>query len=75
MSKNIKGITIKIGGDTTELSKALKDVNSIVAKSNSELKSLNQALKLDPEYHNGMLRMSFNVIDKNVIKITFILTF
>ena len=48
-SKNIKGITIKIGGDTTELTKALKDVNGVIAKSNSELKSLNQALKLDPK--------------------------
>lgn len=68
MSKNIKGITIKIGGDTTELSKALKDVNSIVAKSNSELKSLNQALKLDPK--NTELLSQKQEVLKNNIKAT-----
>ncbi len=68
MAKNIKGITIKIGGDTTELSKALKDVNSIVAKSNSELKSLNQALKLDPK--NTELLSQKQEVLKNNIKAT-----
>ena len=67
-SKNIKGITIKIGGDTTELSKALKDVNGIVAKSNSELKSLNQALKLDPK--NTELLSQKQEVLKNNIKAT-----
>ena len=64
-SKNIKGIVIKIGGDTTELSKALKDVNSIVAKSNSELKSLNQALKLDPK-NTELLSQKQEVLRNNI---------
>ena len=64
-SKNIKGITIRIGGDTTELSKALKDVNSIVAKSNSELKSLNQALKLDPK-NTELLSQKQEVLRNNI---------
>ena len=64
-SKNIKGITIKIGGDTTELSKALKDVNGIVAKSNSELKSLNQALKLDPK-NTELLSQKQEVLRNNI---------
>ena len=64
-NKNIKGITIKIGGDTTELSKALKDVNSIVAKSNSELKSLNQALKLDPK-NTELLSQKQEVLRNNI---------
>ena len=68
MSKNIKGITIKIGGDTTELSKALKDVNSVIAKSNSELKSLNQALKLDPK--NTELLAQKQEVLQNSIKAT-----
>lgn len=67
-SKNIKGIVIKIGGDTTELSKALKDVNSIVAKSNSELKDLNKALKLDPK--NVELLSQKQEVLKNNIKAT-----
>ena len=49
MASNIKGITIKIGGETTELQKALKDVNKQVYSLNSDLKNLNQALKLDPK--------------------------
>lgn len=47
--KTIKGITVTIGGDTTELNKALQDSNK---KSNSlqkELNQVNKALKLDPK--------------------------
>ena len=64
-NKNIKGITIKIGAETTELTKALKDVNSIVAKSNSELKSLNQALKLDPK-NTELLSQKQEVLRNNI---------
>ena len=67
-NKNIKGITIKIGGDTTELTKALKDVNGVIAKSNSELKNLNQALKLDPK--NTELLAQKQEVLKNNIKAT-----
>lgn len=48
-NKNIKGITIEIGGETTKLEKALKNVNSVVYSTNKEIKQLNQALKLDPK--------------------------
>lgn len=48
-NKNIKGITIEIGGETTKLEKALKNVNSVVYSTNNEIKQLNQALKLDPK--------------------------
>ena len=44
----IQGITIEIGGDTTGLNKALKDVNSTIGKSKSELKDVEKLLKLDP---------------------------
>ena len=64
-SKNIKGITIKIGGDTTELTKALKDVNSVISKSNSELKNLNQALKLDPK-NTELLAQKQDVLKNNI---------
>ena len=67
-SKNIKGITIKIGGDTTELTKALKDVNNVIQKSNTELKSLNQALKLDPK--NTELLAQKQEVLQNSIKAT-----
>lgn len=48
MANNIKGITIEIGGDTTGLDKALKNVNQQAKNTQSELKEINKALKLDP---------------------------
>ena len=48
-SKNIKGITIDIGGNTAPLSKALKGINSTSRNLQSELKEVNKLLKLDPK--------------------------
>lgn len=45
---SIKGITIKIGGDTTGFDKALKETNKKSRELESELKVVNKALKLDP---------------------------
>lgn len=44
----MKGITIKIGGDTTGLDKALKETNKKSRELESELKAVDKALKLDP---------------------------
>lgn len=48
MANNIKGITIEIGGDTSPLDKALKEVNKTSRNLQSELKEVNRQLKLDP---------------------------
>lgn len=48
MAGNIKGMTIEIGGNTAPLDKALKEVNSEVKKTQSELTQVNKLLKLDP---------------------------
>ena len=64
-SKNIKGITIKIGGETTELQKALKGVDQQVYSLNSDLKSLNQALKLDPK-NTELLAQKQEVLGRNI---------
>lgn len=48
MPDRIKGITIEIGGDTTGLSKALKDVNGDLRTAQNGLKDVNSLLKLDP---------------------------
>lgn len=45
---SIKGITIKIGGDTTGLDKVLKETNKKSRELESELKAVDKALKLDP---------------------------
>lgn len=48
MANKIKGITIQIGGDTTKLDKALADTNKQIKTTQSELKAVEKALKLDP---------------------------
>jgi phage-related minor tail protein len=47
-SGNIKGITIQIGGDTTELGKALKAPEADIASLSKELKEIDNALKFNP---------------------------
>ena len=51
-SQRIKGITIAIGGDTTELTKALHEVDNAVKNTQSNLRDINKALKLDPSNVN-----------------------
>ena len=46
--KEIKGITIELGGDTTKLQDALKDVESKLRSTQAALKDVNKLLKLDP---------------------------
>lgn len=49
MAKNyLSGITLKIGGDTTDLSKAMQQPNKEAQDLQSKLSAINQALKLDP---------------------------
>lgn len=48
MAGNIKGITIEFRGDTTNLQKALRQVNSETAKIDKELKNVNKSLKFNP---------------------------
>ena len=45
----IKGITIKIGGDTTELGKAMESVNKQSDTLSNELREINRMLKFDPD--------------------------
>ena len=47
--KTLKGITVEIGGDTTDLSNALKDINSESRTVGSELSQVNRLLKFNPE--------------------------
>lgn len=49
MAKNrLAGITLEIGGDTTDLSKALQQPNKEAATLQQKLTAVEQALKLDP---------------------------
>lgn len=46
-SQRIKGITIEIGGDTTQLTSALSSVDKAVKETQSNLRDINKALKYD----------------------------
>lgn len=48
MAGTIKGITIQIGADTTKLSSALNSANKAIKTTQSELKSVEKALKINP---------------------------
>lgn len=48
MASTIKGITVKIAGETTDLQKALKNIQSSSRSLQSELKAINNQLKFDP---------------------------
>lgn len=47
MGETYRGLTIKIGADTSKLSKALQSSNSAIKQTDSELRKLGTALKLD----------------------------
>lgn len=46
--KRIQGITVEIGGDTTNLAKSLKGVDDNIKNTQSQLKDVEKLLKLDP---------------------------
>lgn len=48
MAGTIKGIIVEIGGDTSGLQKALKNINSATSSLTKELRGVNSLLKLDP---------------------------
>lgn len=48
MAESYRGLTIRIGGDTTKLNKALHTANQAISGTQSSLKKLSDALKLDP---------------------------
>jgi len=65
-SKNrIKGIIIEIGGDTTNLQKSLKSVDSALRTTQDNLKDINKLLKLDPTNTDLLKQKQENL--KNVI--------
>ena len=48
MANRIKGITVEIGGDITNLQTAIKQVNTEIKHTQSELCDVNKLLKLAP---------------------------
>lgn len=69
MANNIKGIIIELGANATPLEKALKDVNTQVYSLNTDLKNLNQALKLDPT-NTQLLAQKQDVLTRSIAETT-----
>ena len=61
----IRGITVEIGGDTSGLSKALKNVNSEISSTQKELKDVERLLKMDPG-NTELLRQKYELLNKSV---------
>ena len=47
-SKKVRGLLVEIGGDTTKLQTALKDVDKTTNSLSKELRGINTLLKFDP---------------------------
>lgn len=65
MPNNIRGITVKIGGDTTGLEKALKGVNSTIRSTQSQLREVERQLKFDPK-NTELLNQKQKLLNKAV---------
>ena len=48
MAESYRGLTIRIGGDTTKLNAALKSTNQAISGTQSQMRKLSDALKMDP---------------------------
>lgn len=53
MAGAYKGLTIRIGADTSNFSRALRSANSVIYKTQSELNKLSRATKIDPGNQNA----------------------
>ena len=65
MAGGIKGITVKIGGDTTELGRSLKKATTQSKSLQSELKGVNSLLKFDPG-NVTLLKQKADLLKKSI---------
>ncbi|MDH6367131.1 MULTISPECIES: phage tail tape measure protein [unclassified Breznakia] len=67
MAKKYEGITLRVGGDTTELSKALKQPQTESNKLQSQLREVNRALKFDTT-NTDLISQKQRLLAENVEK-------
>ena len=65
MAGTIKGIIVEIGGDTSGLQKALRNVNTATSSLTKELRGINSLLKLDPS-NTELLSQKQEVLAENI---------
>ena len=68
-SGKIKGITIEIGGDTTQLGKAIEDSEKQTRSLQGELKEVERLLKFDPT-NTELLAQKQELLTKAVAETT-----
>ena len=61
----IKGITIEIGGDTTQLQKSLASVDKSLKNTQASLKDVNKLLKLDPS-NTDLLKQKQELLKQSI---------
>lgn len=65
MAGALKGITVEIGGNTTKLGKALKDVDTQTKGLQKELKGVNKLLKYDPK-NVTLIKQKQDLLNKSI---------
>lgn len=65
MAKVIKGITVEIGGNASPLNKALNEVNKTSKSLQSELRTIDKLLKLDPT-NVELLKQKQDVLSESI---------
>jgi hypothetical protein len=65
MAGSIKGIIVEIGGDTSNLQKALSKVNSATSSLSRELRGVNSLLKLDPK-NTELLKQKQDILNISI---------
>lgn len=72
MAESYRGLTIRIGGDTTKLTKALRAANQAASQTTAELRKIGQAVRLDPsniEAYNTQLGYLSNQASNTAMKL------
>lgn len=64
-STKVRGISIELGGDTSGLCKALKDVRKEISDTEKELRDVERLLKMDPG-NTELLRQKFQLLKKEI---------
>lgn len=68
-SKKVRGLLVEIGGDTSKLQKALKDVDSSTNKLGRELNGINSMLKFDPS-NTTLLNQKTKVLSETIEEVS-----
>lgn len=65
MNKTLKGIVVQIGGDTSGLTKALKEIDNQIYSTKSALSDVQKLLKLDPT-NTTLLKQKQELLAKSI---------